>query len=85
VAAAVVADRPAHRLGQRVDVGEELLERPVGELGGLLERRVQVGDVRLVVLAVVDLHGLRVDVRLEHVGRVGKRRERVRHRGGLRR
>ena len=35
-----------------------------------LERLVQVGDVGLVVLAVVDLHRLRVDVRLERVERV---------------
>ena len=33
--------------------------------GCLLERGIQVGDVRLMMLPVMDLHRLRVDVRLE--------------------
>jgi hypothetical protein len=36
------------------------------------ERLVRVVDVRLVMLAVVDLHRLRVDVRLERIHVVGQ-------------
>ena len=42
----------------------------IGELGAL-QGLVGVGDVGLVVLAVVDLHGLGVDVRLEGIEPVG--------------
>ena len=39
----------------------------------LVERRVQVGDVRLMMLAVMDLHRLAVDVRFERRDVVGQR------------
>ena len=51
----------------------------LGELGRLLDRRVQVVDVRLMMLAVMDLHRLRVDVRLERVVGVRERRQRKGH------
>ena len=69
VAAAVVADR------RRMSSGTLLMSQQffdvLRELGMLVERRVQVGHVRLVVLAVMDLHRLGVDVRLERVESVG--------------
>ena len=42
------------------------------QLGMLLERRVEVVHIRLVMLAVVNLHRLRVDVRLERGEVVGQ-------------
>src|ERR1700691_266479 len=39
----------------------------------LLDGAVQVGDVRLMVLVVVQLHGLGVDVRLQRRVVIGKR------------
>jgi hypothetical protein len=46
----------------------------------LLERRVQVVHVRGVVLPVVNLHGLRVDVRLERAEIVRQVRQLMGHR-----
>ena len=66
--------------GTRVDVAKQILDALRLQLGMLLERRVQVGDVRLVMLAVMNLHRLLVDVRFERIGRVGERRKRVSHR-----
>ena len=42
--------------------------------GMLLERGVEIVHIRGVVLAVMNLHRLLVDVRLEGVGRVRERR-----------
>ena len=57
----------------------QIVERLARELGRLLDRRVQVVDVRLMMLAVMDLHRLRVDVRLERGEIVGKRGKREGH------
>ena len=43
-----------------------------GQIGSRLQRLVQVGDVSVVVLAVMDLHRHFVDVRLERIGRIGQ-------------
>src|SRR5579885_1878128 len=45
----------------------------------LLEGRVHIVDVSLVMLGAVDVHGLRVDVRLERVLRIRKLGKRVGH------
>ena len=71
MAADVVADGGLDRVGHHVDLGEDVLDRAVGPLGAV-ERLVRVVDVGLVVLVVVDLHRLRVDVRLEGGEVVGK-------------
>ena len=71
VAAGVVADGGADVVGQDLDRGEDVLDRAVGPLGAV-ERLVRIVDVGLVVLAVVDLHRTRVDVRLERVVGVGQ-------------
>ncbi len=58
-------------LGQRVEVREHLFDRLVRPLRAL-ERLVRVVDVRLVMLTVVNLHRLRVDVRLERCVVIGQ-------------
>ena len=64
MATAVVANGGADVFGNRADSSEQVLETLVQELGMLVQRVVEVGDVGLVMLAVVNLHRLRVDVRL---------------------
>jgi len=72
MAARVVPDSRLLLLGQGVEAGREHgLDRPVGPFGPG-QRRVRVVDVRLVVEVVVDLHRLRVYVRLERVVGVGE-------------
>jgi hypothetical protein len=46
----------------------------VFEVGLAADRLVDVGDVGCVVFIVVDLHGLRVDIGLERVLGIWKRR-----------
>ncbi|KAG0763484.1 hypothetical protein G6F22_018417 [Rhizopus arrhizus] len=83
VATAIVAHRAALRFGHRIKVGDERLDRLRGD-AGLLEGGIEVVDVGLVVLAVVDLHRARIEVRLEGIIGVGERGKRVRHRSNLR-
>ena len=79
VAAPVVADHRSDVLRHVVQVAEQVLDAAILQLWVLLQRRVQIVDVRPVVAIVVDLHGLRVDVRLEGVEAIRKRRQLVRH------
>ena len=79
VPAAVVADGAALVLGDRVEVGDDLLDRRVGEVGAL-ERRVDLVDVGLVMLVVMERHRLLVDVRLQRVVGVRKGGNLVCHR-----
>ncbi len=44
------------------------------QLGVLVERGIEIGDVRLMMLAVMDLHRLAVDMRFERGGVVRQRR-----------
>ena len=78
VAAAVVADGRPLVVGDAVEAGQDLLDRPVGPVGPL-ERGVDLVHVGLVVLVVVDPHRLLVDVRLERAVVVGERWDGVRH------
>ena len=71
MAAAVVPHRRLLVGGQDLEVRDHGVDRSVHPLGAV-ERRVEVRHVRGVMLAVVDLHRLRVDVRLERVERVGQ-------------
>jgi hypothetical protein len=72
VAAGVVADGGLLVGGEFVEVLEDVdHDGLVGEVGAF-ERGVGLGDVGGVVLAVVDLHGLGVDVGLEGVGAYGR-------------
>jgi len=63
--AAVVDHCLARRLGHLVDVAQNVLDVLARQVGMTLQRRVQVVDIRGVVLVVMDLHRLGVDVRLE--------------------
>ena len=84
VAAAVVAERrPACRRAATTRLRDDLLDRLAVELGAL-QRGVGLVHVGLVVLVVVQPHRLLVDVRLERVVVVGKRRDLVGHRGSPR-
>src|SRR5271155_3576216 len=65
VAAAVVADDGADILGNVVDVSQQVLGSVFAEFGVLLDGAIEVIDVGLVMLVVVEMHGLLVDVRLE--------------------
>ena len=67
VAAAVIAHRRADILRHRVEIAEQFLERLVRDLRMLVERLVQLSDIRLVMLRVMDLHRLRIDVWLERI------------------
>lgn len=64
MAAAVVAHGLPQRLRQRFDLGEQIVQRPLRVLAAF-ECRIEVVDVGLMVPAVVDLHGLRIDMRLQ--------------------
>ena len=59
---------------------QQVLDALLLQLGMLLERRVQVGDVRRMMLVVMDPHRLFVDVRLQGVVVVRKRWDFMRHR-----
>src|SRR5207244_12792692 len=48
-----------------------------------LQRGIQIGDIRLMMFAVMNLHRLLVDVRFERIVRVRKRRKCVSHRSVL--
>jgi hypothetical protein len=71
VPACVVPDSCLLVVRQDVDGGQHRFHGPVGPFGPG-QRRVRIVDVRLVVKVVVDLHRLRVDVRLEGVVGIGK-------------
>jgi hypothetical protein len=67
---AVVADRTADILGHGGEVGDELFEALVLQVGPL-GHTVEVGDVGVVVLVVVEAHRIFVYVRLQRVVVVG--------------
>ena len=72
MAAAVVADSGLDVLGQALDVGDELLDGLGLEVLFSFEGVVELGHVAVVMLAVMDLHGLGVDMRLQRVWWVGQ-------------
>jgi hypothetical protein len=74
VSAGIVSHGRLLVLGEDLEVLEQRLDRPVGELRAR-ERGVRVVDVGLVVQVVMDPHRLRVDVGLERVVCVGKVRK----------
>ena len=75
VAAAVVADRRLDVVRDAVDVLDQVVQALLMQLGVLVERGIEVGDVRLMMLAVMDLHRLAVDMRFERGGVVRQRRK----------
>jgi hypothetical protein len=67
VAAAVVADRRLDVVRNGVDPLYQVLDALALQLGMLLERRIEVVDVRRMMLVVMDPHRLLVDVGLQRV------------------
>jgi hypothetical protein len=65
VATAVVADGAADVLGDGGEVLDEVFDGLGTQFRVLVDGGVQVGDVGLVVLVVVELHGRLVDVGFE--------------------
>ena len=67
VAAGIVAHATADGLGDFAQVGNQRMDVEGGEGGVVLQEIIGVGDVGLVVLAVMDFHRLGVDVGLKSV------------------
>ena len=82
MAAAVVANGIADRLGHNREVGDQLVDRLGCQIGMILERDVQIIDIGSMVLVVVDLHRARINMGLKRVEGIGKRRQSVGHRWG---
>ena len=79
MAATLVADGGALVLGDRIEVGDDVVDAAALVLGAG-QRRVQLVHVGLVVLVVVEPHRLLVDVRFEGGIVVGQRGNLKRHR-----
>src|SRR6185295_16022321 len=62
------------------ELREELFNRQGGEGVLAFESLIEIGDVGVVMLAVVDLHGHLVDVGFERIGRIRKWWKNVGHR-----
>src|SRR4051812_46332703 len=78
VTAAVVANGHADVLRNLLDVSAQILDALLGNTLSI-ERRIQVGHVRIVMLVVMDLHRLGIDVRFQGVVRIWQRRQCVWH------
>ncbi|MOA47818.1 hypothetical protein D3C78_1704900 [compost metagenome] len=79
VAAAMVADRAAYRFRQLVQTRDQGFNGFFRADPGAVQRCIQAGDVGLMMLAVVDLHRHRVDVRFQGVVGVRQGRKGVGH------
>jgi len=77
--AAVVADRGPNRLRHFGEVSDQRIEGQALQRGLSVQGGVEVGDVGLMVLPVMDPHGLLVNVRLQRVVVEWQRRESERH------
>ncbi len=74
VAAAVVAHRSADGLGHVLQTFQQIFGTHLLQLGSFLQRSVEVGYVGLMMLIVMQVHGLRIDVGFESRVIVGQRR-----------
>src|SRR5260370_69943 len=77
--AAVVSYGCADILGDAIQVAQQFLDRKSLKIGLAFEGFIEVRNVRAVVLVVVDLHRHLVDVRLERIRWIWKRRKNVGH------
>ena len=59
------------------EILKQFLGRKFGELGLAGKQPVGIVYIRLMVLVMMDLHGERVDVRLQRFVRIRKRRQNV--------
>lgn len=57
----------AYAVGDRIEAQEKLERGQVLQVGVTFQGGIQLVDVALVMLGVVDLHGTRVDGRLERI------------------
>ena len=76
MAAAVVADGVADVVRERLEVGDELVDRLLVEGRVLVERNNEVVHVGGVMLAVVNAHGAGVNEGLEGIEGIGELGER---------
>ena len=72
VAAAVIAHRPLNLGRQAVDTGKQCLQRQGSQLRQIGQGGIEVGDISLMVTAVMDLHGLCIDMGFQRVISVRK-------------
>ena len=79
VASAVVAHCTADVLRHGIEVAHQFLDRLGLQLGVAGDGLVELSHIGVVMFAMVDSHGLRVDVRFERVERVREIRECVCH------
>ena len=73
MAAAVIANRRADLFRDCVEVLQQVFDRQFLEVGMVRQSLIELGDVGLVMLAMVDLHGLGIDVGLQRIERVAQR------------
>ncbi|MNT64102.1 hypothetical protein D3C72_2019730 [compost metagenome] len=79
----MVGHRTAQVFRQLLDRTDQFFHRPLGPLGAF-DSSIEAVDVGLMVLAVVDLHGLGVDVRLQRIVGVRQSRQGMGHVSELR-
>ena len=72
--AAVIAHSRADIFGNSVEVADQVLDRLLFQLRLARDRLVYVRNVGVVMFAVMNLHGLRIDIRFERVLGIWKRR-----------
>ena len=82
VPATLIDHRRAEFFRQLLNAGDQFFHRPFGVLGAF-DGGIEVVDVGLVVLGVVDLHGLRIDVRFQGIVGVRQGRQGKSHFSGL--
>ncbi len=82
VATGIVADGGADPFGDLVEVGEEFLGRILVEIGVVGDGLVQVVDVGGMMFAVMDLHGLGIDVGFQGIEAIAQGRQFVGAGGG---
>src|SRR4030095_4565795 len=73
VSAAIVANCRANRLGHCIQIFQEIVDRFGLQVRTAIQGFVQISDICPMMCVVVNLHGLRVDMRLERVESVRQR------------
>ena len=78
MAAHAVAHAGADRLRHIIETAEHFANRLGGDLRIVLGEIVQIGDERLMMPVVMNLHRFGIDMRLQRRGRIGEGRQRER-------
>jgi hypothetical protein len=79
VSAAIVLHNFAYIFGDGAEVLDKIFWRFFAQLGVFFDGSVEIGDVSLMVLVVMELHGRFVDVGLESGVVIGQRGKFVSH------